>query len=191
VLRFTPGRCKKFWERNCIAIGLAGGFIEPLESTSIHLISRSIIRLLQMFPGDGINPTDIEEFNRQTVAELEHIRDFIVLHYHVTDRQDTPFWNACRTMDIPASLQHRIDLFRETGRVFRFQNELFAENSWIQVMLGQGIVPKQYHQVADLMGDAELSRFLDQIKSNVDNTVQQLPKHQAYVEQYCKATVNF
>jgi tryptophan halogenase len=170
---------------------LASGFIEPLESTSIHLISRSIIKLLQMFPSTGINPTDIEEFNRQTVAELEHIRDFIVLHYHVTDRQDTPFWNACRTMEIPASLHHRIELFRETGRVFRFQNELFAENSWIQVMLGQGILPKQYHQVADLMPDSELSRFLDGIKSNVDSTVQQLPKHQAYVEQYCKATVNF
>ncbi|MFC4309760.1 tryptophan halogenase family protein [Steroidobacter flavus] len=191
VIKFKPGQRRQTWVKNCVAVGLASGFIEPLESTSIHLIGRSIIRLLQMFPGTGINPTDIEEFNRQTVAELEHIRDFIVLHYHVTDRQDTPFWNACRTMKIPASLQHRIDLFRETGRVFRFQNELFAENSWIQVMLGQGIVPKQYHQVADLMGDAELSRFLDQIKSHVDSTVLQLPKHQAYVEQYCKASVSY
>jgi tryptophan halogenase len=191
VIKFKPGQRRQTWVKNCVAVGLASGFIEPLESTSIHLIGRSIIRLLQMFPGAGINPTDIEEFNRQTVAELEHIRDFIVLHYHVTNRQDTPFWNACRTMQIPASLQHRIDLFRETGRVFRFQNELFAENSWIQVMLGQGIVPKQYHQVADLMGDAELSRFLDQIKSHVDNTVLQLPKHQAYVEQYCKASANY
>ncbi|HEY5754671.1 MAG TPA: tryptophan halogenase family protein [Steroidobacter sp.] len=191
VIKFKPGQRRQTWLKNCVAVGLASGFIEPLESTSIHLISRSIIKLLQMFPSAGINPTDIEEFNRQTVAELEHIRDFIVLHYHVTDRQDTPFWNACRTMEIPASLHHRIELFRETGRVFRFQNELFAENSWIQVMLGQGITPKQYHQVADLMPDAELSRFLDQIKSNVDNTVQQLPKHQAYVEQYCKATVTY
>jgi len=190
VIKFKPGQRRQTWVKNCIAVGLASGFIEPLESTSIHLIGRSIIRLLQMFPGAAINPTDIEEFNRQTVAELEHIRDFIVLHYHVTNRQDTPFWNACRTMQIPASLQHRIELFRETGRVFRFQNELFAENSWIQVMLGQGIVPKQYHQVADLMGDAELSRFLDQIKAQVDNTVLQLPKHQTYVEQYCKAAAN-
>ncbi len=190
VIKFKPGQRRQTWVKNCVAVGLASGFIEPLESTSIHLIGRSIIRLLQMFPGSGINPADIEEFNRQTVAELEHIRDFIVLHYHVTDRQDTPFWNACRTMEIPGSLHHRIELFRETGRVFRFQNELFAENSWIQVMLGQGIVPKQYHQVADLMSDAELSRFLDGIKSHVDSTVQQLPKHQTYVEQYCKATVS-
>lgn len=191
VIKFKPGQRRQTWVKNVVAVGLASGFVEPLESTSIHLIGRSIIRLLQMFPGTGINPSDIEEFNRQTVAELEHIRDFIVLHYHVTHREDTPFWKACRTMEIPASLQHRIDLFRETGRVFRLQNELFAENSWIQVMLGQGIVPKQYHQVADLMGDAELSRFLDQIKSQVDNTVLQLPKHQAYVEQYCKATANY
>lgn len=191
VIRFKPGQRRQTWVKNCVAVGLASGFVEPLESTSIHLIGRSIIRLLQMFPGTGINPTDIEEFNRQTMAELEHIRDFIVLHYHVTNRQDTPFWNACRTMEIPASLKHRIELFRETGRVFRYQNELFAENSWIQVMLGQGIVPKQYHQVADLMGDAELSRFLDQIKSQVDNMVLQLPKHQSYVEQYCKAAVTY
>nr|WP_298727273.1 tryptophan halogenase family protein [uncultured Steroidobacter sp.] len=190
LIKFKPGQRRQTWVKNCVAVGLASGFIEPLESTSIHLIGRSIIRLLQMFPNETINPSDLEEFNRQTVAELEHIRDFIVLHYHVTNRRDTPFWNACRSMEIPASLQHRIELFRETGRVFRAQNELFAENSWIQVMLGQGIVPKQYHQVADLMGDAELSRFLDQIKSHVDHTVLQLPKHQAYVEQYCKATVS-
>jgi tryptophan 7-halogenase len=108
----------------------------------------------------------------------------------VTNRRDTPFWNACRTMEIPASLRHRIELFRETGRVFRVPNELFAENSWIQVMMGQGIVPKQHHQVADLMSDGELSRFLDSIKSTVDNTVAQLPQHQTYVEQYCQRMPN-
>ena len=97
---------------------------------------------MQMFPSAGIKQSDIDEFNQQTSSEIEHIRDFIVLHYHVTNRQDTPFWRACRSMEIPASLQHRIDLFRETGRVFRVPNELFAENSWIQVMLGQGIVPQ-------------------------------------------------
>jgi len=120
-------------------------------------------------------------------SEIEHIRDFIVLHYHVTDRQDTPFWRAVRNMSIPPSLQHRIELFRETGRVFRVPNELFAENSWIQVMLGQGITPRQHHPVADLMGDEELSRFLENIRSSVDRTVMQLPKHQTYIEQYCKA----
>ena len=187
VIKFRPGQRRQTWRRNCVAIGLASGFIEPLESTSIHLIQRGIIRLLQMFPRDGIRQSDIDEYNEQTNHEIEHIRDFIVLHYHVTRRQDTPFWRACRDMEIPDTLRHRIDLFRETGRVFRVPNELFAENSWIQVMLGQGIEPQQHHPVADLMGDEELSRFLDGIRSTVERTVAQLPAHQAYVEQYCKA----
>jgi tryptophan halogenase len=187
VIKFRPGQRREHWKKNCVAVGLASGFIEPLESTSIHLIQRSMIRLMQMFPRTSIEQSDIDEFNHQMSSEIEHIRDFIVLHYHVTDRQDTPFWRAVRNMSIPDSLQHRIDLFRETGRVFRVPNELFAENSWIQVMLGQGIMPRQHHPVADLMGDEELSRFLEGIRSNVERTVMQLPKHQAYLEQYCKA----
>jgi tryptophan halogenase len=187
VIRFKPCQRRETWRGNCVAIGLASGFLEPIESTSIHLISRGILRLMQMFPGNGISPADIAEYNRQSNWEIEHIRDFIVLHYHVTNRTDTPFWRACREMEIPASLRHRIELFRETGRVFRAPNELFAENSWIQVMLGQGITPAQHHPVADLMGDAELSRFLDGIRHSVDKTVRQLPSHQSYVEKYCKA----
>jgi tryptophan halogenase len=187
LIKFRPGQRRQTWRRNCVAIGLASGFIEPLESTSIHLIQRGIIRLLQMFPRDGIRQSDIDEYNDQTNNEIEHIRDFIVLHYHLTHRQDTPFWRSCRAMDIPASLRHRLDLFRETGRVFRVPNELFAENSWIQVMLGQGIVPQQHHPVADLMGDEELAHFLNGIRNSVEKTVAQLPAHQAYVEQYCKA----
>src|SRR5687768_9199747 len=187
VIKFRPGQRRRTWSGNCVAIGLASGFLEPIESTSIHLIQRGIVRLMQMFPAGGISLADVDEYNQQTRAEIEHIRDFIILHYHVTNRQDTPFWRLCREMEIPASLRHRIELFRETGRVFRVPNELFAENSWIQVMMGQGIVPKQHHQVADLMNDGELSRFLDSIKSTVDNTLTQLPKHQEYVEQYCRA----
>jgi tryptophan halogenase len=187
VIKFRPGQRHRTWSGNCVAIGLASGFLEPIESTSIHLIQRGIVRLMQMFPATGISPADVEEYNRQTSAEIEHIRDFIILHYHVTNRRDTPFWRECREMEIPSSLRHRIELFRQTGRVFRVPNELFAENSWIQVMLGQGITPQQYHPVADLMGDAELAQFLDGIKSSVDRTVRQLPMHQAYVEKYCKA----
>lgn len=187
VIKFRPGTRLKHWRKNCVAIGLSSGFIEPLESTSIHLIQRGIIRLMQIFPLQGINQSDIDEFNQQTKVELEHIRDFIILHYHVTERQDTPFWRHCRNMEIPESLRHRIDLFRETGRVFKAPTELFAENSWIQVMLGQGVVPKQYHPVVDVMGDDELKRFLQDIKSQVDNTVAQLPRHEVYVDQYCKS----
>ena len=184
VLRFCPGQRLQAWHGNCVAVGLASGFLEPLESTSIYLIQRAIIRLVQLFPGDGIAAADIVEFNQQTRADIEHIRDFIILHYHVTNRQDAPYWQACRSMAIPASLQHRIDLFRDTGRVFRAGGELFSENSWIQVMLGQGIVPRQHHAVADLMGDAELARFLQGIRSSVDQAVSQLPQHQSYVERY-------
>jgi tryptophan halogenase len=187
MLKFTPGQRQQTWRGNCVAIGLSSGFIEPLESTSIHLIQRGIVRLMQMFPSGGISATDVAEYNQQTRSEIEHIRDFIVLHYHVTQRTDTAFWRQCRDMAIPASLQHRIDLFRETARVFRAGNELFAENSWIQVMLGQGITPQHHHPVADLMGDAELSGFLSGIQASVDRTVQQLPAHQAYVERYCGA----
>ncbi len=187
TIRFQPGQRHKTWSGNCVALGLASGFLEPIESTSIHLIQRGIVRLLQMFPANGISPSDIEEYNRQTSAEIEHIRDFIVLHYHVTSRQDTPFWETCREMKIPASLRHRIELFRETGRVFRVPNELFAENSWIQVMLGQGMLPQQYHPVADLMGDAELSQFLNGIRSGIESTVAKLPLHEAYIRSYCAA----
>jgi len=188
VIKFRPGQRRRHWSKNCVAMGLSSGFIEPLESTSIHLIQRAIIRLLQMFPHAGIKQPDVDEFNQQTADELQHIKDFIVLHYHVTRRRDTPFWRYCAGMDIPASLAHRIDLFRETGRVFRAPNELFAENSWIQVMLGQGIVPEQYHPIVNVMSDEELGRFLQGIKSGVDQAVARLPRHQVYVEQYCKAS---
>jgi tryptophan halogenase len=187
VLKFRAGRRLRHWVKNCVAIGLSSGFIEPLESTSIHLIQRGIIRLIQMFPFAGIAQPDIDEFNQQTKIEFEHIRDFIVLHYHLTSRQDTPFWRHCRGMEIPATLAHRMRLFRETGRVFRAPNELFAENSWIQVMLGQGITPEQYHPVASVMSDAELAAFLESIKARVDKTVGQLPSHRAYLQQYCEA----
>lgn len=185
LIKFRPGMRLKHWSKNCVAIGLASGFIEPLESTSIHLIQRGMIRLMQMFPLNGIQQSDIDEFNRQTREDIIHIRDFIILHYCVTNRDDTAFWRYCRNMEIPESLAHRIKLFRETGRVFKEPNELFAENSWIQVMLGQGIVPEQYHPVVDVMDDEELGRFLQNIKSNVDAKVSQLPGHEAYVQQYC------
>jgi tryptophan halogenase len=184
VIRFQPGRRLQTWRHNCVAIGLASGFLEPLESTSIHLIQRGVIRLMQLFPGDGIRQADIDEYNRQTAVEIEHIRDFIILHYHVTNRVDSPFWRECREMQVPATLRHRIELFRETARVFRTANELFAENSWIQVMLGQGIEPRSHHPVANLMGDEELSGFLGEIREGVNRTVAQLPTHHGYLQRY-------
>lgn len=188
LIRFRPGQRRDTWRGNCVAMGLASGFLEPIESTSIHLIQRGVIRLLQLFPAAGINASDVAEYNQQTRAEIEHIRDFIILHYHVNERVDSDFWRSCREMSIPASLRHRIELFRDSARVFRIPNELFAENSWIQVMLGQGIVPRQHHPSADLMGDEELTAFLETIRRNVEQTVSRLPTHQAYLSTYCPAT---
>jgi tryptophan halogenase len=187
VIRFTPGQRKQTWSHNCVAIGLSSGFLEPIESTSIHLIQRAIVRLLQNFPSQGIRKSDVDEFNAQSWSEIQFIRDFIILHYKVTERRDTPYWKEAAEMAVPAPLQHRIDMFQQTGRSFRVLNELFAENSWVQVMLGQGIVPDQHHPSADLMGDEELSGFLEGIRKHVERTVAQLPAHQAYVERYCGA----
>ena len=187
VIRFKPGQRLKNWNKNVIAMGLSSGFIEPLESTSIHLIQRSVIRLMQMFPLHGIKQSDIDEFNRQAKIEIEHVRDFVILHYKVTNRQDSEFWRYCKSMPVPDSLAHRIDLFSDSARVFKVSNELFGENSWTQVMLGQGIIPEQYHPVTDVMSDQELTRFMQNIKSQVNKTVAKLPNHQVYVEQYCKA----
>jgi len=184
-LRFVPGQRHEVWRRNCVAIGLSSGFIEPLESTSIHLIQRGLIRLMQMFPSQGIAPADVAEYNRQAQAEIEHIRDFIILHYHLTERDDSPFWNHCRTMALPEGLQHRIALFRESARVFRVPNELFAENSWIQVMLGQGVLPQGHHPTPRLMNDAELEAFLERIRSEVSRTLARLPEHEGYVRGWC------
>ena len=186
-IKFRTGRRLKNWNKNCIALGLASGFLEPLESTSIHLIQRGVLRLMQLFPITGIKQPDVDEYNKQSLLEIHNIRDFIILHYKVTNRQDSPFWRYCRSMQVPDSLQHRIDLFRESARVFKIPNELFGENSWIQVMLGQGLIPEQYHQTVDVMGDQELTRFMENIRTHVERTVAKLPNHQAYVEQYCKA----
>ncbi|WP_394174289.1 tryptophan halogenase family protein [Thalassotalea litorea] len=184
VIRFRTGRRLKQWNKNCVALGLASGFLEPLESTSIHLIQQGIVRLLRMFPHQGIMQTDIDEYNKQTNFDVEKIRDFIILHYKVTNRKDSQFWRYCQNMTIPKSLAHRIQHFIETGRVFREGNELF-DDSWQQVMIGQGLIPEQYHPIVDMMSDEELERFLGQIELNIERTLQGMPIHNAYLDHYC------
>ena len=186
-IRFTTGARRKQWHRNCIAVGLSGGFMEPLESTSIHLIQRAILRLVRMLPMGEVSERDIAEFNDQQMTDMEQIRDFLILHYKATQRRDSAFWRQCADMDIPQSLTHKIDLFRETGRVFRKNEELFVENSWVQVMMGQGIMPKAYHPVATKLSDAELDHLLRGLRDSVAKAVASLPDHQAYVAQYCGA----
>ncbi len=186
-IRFTTGARRKQWHRNCIAVGLSGGFMEPLESTSIHLIQRAILRLIRMMPMGEISERDVAEFNDQQYTDMLQVRDFLILHYKATERRDSPFWRQCADMEIPDSLTQKIELFRETGRVFRKNEELFAENSWIQVMLGQGIMPRAYHPIANKLSDEELEKLLVGLRDSVTNTVAGLPNHRDYVVRYCAA----
>ena len=185
VIKFKTGQRRKHWNKNCIAMGLSSGFIEPLESTGIHLFQRAIVRLLLMFPSQGIKQSDIEEYNAQTKEEAENIRDFIILHYHLTERKDSAFWRYCKGMDVPKSLKHRMSLFKESGQVFKKDEELFGETSWIQVMMGQGLMPEQYHPIVDMMSDEELRSFLNKIKSGVKTKVQGWPDHNDFIKHYC------
>lgn len=162
--------------------------MEPLESTSIHLIQRAVLRLIRMLPASGnVSQRDVAEFNDQQFTDMEQIRDFLILHYKVTNRRDSPFWRQCADMAIPDSLQQKIELFRETGRVFRKNEELFAETSWIQVMLGQGIMPRSYHPLAAKLRQEELDHFLGGLREGVSQTIAGLPSHADYVARYCGA----
>ncbi|MES2136657.1 MAG: tryptophan halogenase family protein [Pseudomonadota bacterium] len=187
-LKFVTGARRQQWAKNCIAIGLSGGFIEPLESTAIHLIQRAVLRLIRMLPMSEISQRDIDEFNEQQLTDMVQIRDFIILHYKATERRDSDFWRYVSGMTIPDGLAQKMELFRETGRVFRKNEELFQENSWVQVMLGQGIVPRAHHPIASKLSDAELSSLLSGIRDNVARTVRTLPAHQDYIGRYCDAS---
>ncbi|MEZ9198443.1 tryptophan halogenase family protein [Shewanella sp. 10N.286.54.B9] len=189
VIKYKTGTRRKHWNKNCVAIGLSSGFIEPLESTSIHLIQRGIVRLMQMFPAQGLVQSDINEFNAQTKFETDNVRDFIILHYHVTQRRDSKFWRYCSSMPIPDSLAHRLEMFAAAAKVYKYPNELFGESSWIQVMLGQGIEPKQYHPIVDMMEDEELKAFLKNIKSVVKRKNDNLPHHYDFIQHYCKSAM--
>ncbi|WP_340677231.1 tryptophan halogenase family protein [Paraglaciecola sp.] len=187
LIKFRTGQRKQHWNKNCVALGLAAGFIEPLESTSIHLIQRGILRLLQLFPEADINVQDADEYNVQTKMEMESIRDFIILHYHLNQRDGDPFWRYLRNMDIPPSLVRRINLFQQSGRFFHQGDELFGEYSWAQVMLGQGIKPKGYHPIVDLMTATELQTFLHNIRNPIKRTIDVMPSHHDYIQRYCKS----
>ncbi len=184
-ISYVPGRRKLAWNRNCIAMGLAAGFFEPIESTNIHLIQTAVSRLMTMFPRGGFDQADIDEFNAQVRTEYERVRDFIVLHYKATQRDDTPFWNYCRTMDIPATLQHKIELYRSNGRFFREDNELFGELSWVQVMEGQRIHAQGYHPFADLRSADDVRAFLTDTQRVISSCVDTMPTHAAFIAQNC------
>ncbi|NQZ23378.1 MAG: tryptophan 7-halogenase [Colwellia sp.] len=181
VIQFKTGRRRKQWHKNVIAIGLSSGFLEPLESTSIHLIQSAVVRLVHMFPHQGINDAEVAEYNRQAKVEYEQIRDFIILHYHVNQRTDSQLWRDMREMEIPDSLQHKIELFRQSGKLFRQQNDLFNEGSWLQVMLGQGIEPQDYHPMANNMPAEQLLAMLKKIKEIKHQPLSKLPSHDDFL----------
>lgn len=182
---FKPGRRREVWCKNCVAIGLSSGFIEPLESTSIHLISSSIIRLMRMLPLGELRQQDIAEFNRQSSKELENLRDFIVLHYKQTARDDSEFWRYCRDMPIPDSLATRIGIYKDSGRIYWESDELFTTNSWNQVMLGQGIMPGAYHPAADHLLPEDFARLMNGYRQSVAGFVERMPSHKEFIEHYC------
>jgi tryptophan 7-halogenase len=187
TLRFTTGRRKKFWNKNCVAIGLASGFMEPLESTSIHLIQTHIARLISFFPDKSFNEVDIDKYNAQGNFEFERIRDFLIAHYHITERDDSPFWNYCRTMDVPPELKEKLQLFEANGRFFREADELFATPSWVQVMLGQRLEPRAYHPMVDLLSKDELNEFVGSVKNVIEKCVDAMPMHHEFIAQNCAA----
>jgi tryptophan halogenase len=187
LLRFTAGKRKQVWNKNVVAVGLSSGFLEPLESTSIHLVQSTIARLISFFPDRGFSAPDIAEFNRQCAFEIERIRDFIILHYHATERDDTPFWNYVRTMDIPDTLREKMELWRTRGRIVRIDNELFAEVGWLQVLEGQRVPAAGHHPLAQLMPEQEIADYLGDIASVIGKCVDQMPSHAAFIKARCAA----
>lgn len=188
-LRFKTGIRKQTWNKNVVSLGLAAGFMEPLESTSIHMVQTAIARLLTNFPDKSFNQPTIDYYNQRTRLEYEQVRDFLVLHYYVTKRDDSPFWNYCRTMDIPKSLKDRITIYNENARVYRHDNEVFGEFSWFAVMHGQGLKPKRHHPLANMMSDAQLNQHMSDIQRTWGKCLESMPHHQAFIDANCKSDV--
>ncbi len=187
TVKFKTGMRRKLWNKNCVAIGLSSGFIEPLESTSIHLIHSAIHKLLTFFPSSSFCQADIDKYNDIMRTDIEFIRDFIILHYKATSRTDSAFWNHCRTMDVPDGLRKKIDLYVKSGKLYRDNNELFTEDSWFAVMEGQGIMVEDYHPLVDSMGEAEFNAALQDVARAIGQSAEIIPSHDEYISKYCKA----
>ena len=186
-LRFEAGRRNQFWNKNVVAIGLSSGFIEPLESTSIHLIQSGIAKLIGLFPNRDFNQVDIDKYNQQSIYEIEAIRDFIILHYKATKRNDTPFWNYCRNMPVPDTLQEKMDLSKSSARIYRENEELFSEPSWLAVMFGQGIVPDSYHPLVDAYDSNGMHKYLRGIAAVIDRSIGSMPNHEDFIQKHCSS----
>jgi len=187
-LSFTAGRRRLAWNANVVTLGLSSGFIEPLESTSIHLVQSGISKLLALFPDKRFNPIERAEYNRQMRDVYEDIRDFIILHYKATRRSDSAFWDYCCTMDVPDSLATKLELWRTKGRLFRDGHELFGTESWVAVLLGQGIVPEEIEPPAAAIDPAFIADALDKMHLSYRRMAEQMPAHADFIRQACPAT---
>jgi tryptophan halogenase len=186
-LRFMTGHRRKFWAGNCVAIGLSGGFLEPLESTSIHLIQAGISKLISLFPNTTDSPIERDEYNRLMTDDYEHIRDFLILHYKATTRSDAPFWDYVRTMDVPDSFANKMELLKNAGRFFRYDAELFDLPSWLAVAQGQGWGPQGYNPMANMLSEDNLRQSVANMGGVLAKTEQAMPTHEAFIERFCKA----
>ncbi len=186
-IQFTAGHRHKVWDKNVVAMGLAGGFLEPLESTAIHLVQSGIARLMTLFPNRDFTPNEIERYNRLSAREYLDIRDFLVLHYKATQRDDSPFWEYCRTLDPPEGLKEKLDMFQSSGRIFREHEELFTETSWLSVMVSQGIQANGYHPVANALPDDETLKRLSHIREVIMNTAQAMPTQADFLKHHNSA----
>jgi len=186
-LSFTAGRRRLAWNANVVSLGLSSGFVEPLESTSIHLVQSGIAKLIALFPDKRFNPIERDEYNRQMQEVFEDVRDFIILHYKATRRDDSEFWNYCRTMEVPESLATMIELWRAKGRIFRQGRELFGTASWVAVLLGQGIMPEEQEPAANAMEETFMSNAMDQMRLSYRRTAEQMPTHVDFIARHCAA----
>jgi len=190
IIKYKTGHRNEPWKGNCLAIGLSSGFLEPLESTALHLIQSSIYRFISLFPRNSLDKISASEFNKKTIEEFNAAKDFIILHYHATERDDTPFWRKVSSMDIPTTLKYRIEQFKNRGHIIFSKDELFGLDNWMSVLIGQNIIPDTYDPIVDMRPDVNYQRFLKDIKYAIDESAKIAPTHESYIKGFCNSTIN-